>query len=199
MAEEQQNETTETTDTQQGEGSGEELTAQEIADMAKEMGITTGQLKGRLEASRKWEERAKKAPDPDEVQRLRDAAQRLDEIEDAKKSEQERLQEQLEAAKAEGTQASARLERLDVALDKAPDGMPLAKVRKLADRLTGTNREELEADADELFADFAPAEPEPGTGNGRPKERLKPGASNADSEDQLDPKKIADAVRGSGF
>lgn len=139
----------------------------------------------------KWKEMARKHED--RAKKNAEAAEKLAEIEDAKKSEQERLQEQLDAAKAEGTQASARLERLDVALDKAPDGMSLAKVRKLADRLTGSTREELEADADELFADFAPAEPEPDTGRGRPKERLKPGASNADDPD-ADPQEIANRI-----
>ncbi len=36
-------------------------TVQQIAAIADELGITPGQLKGRLEASKKWEARAKKA------------------------------------------------------------------------------------------------------------------------------------------
>lgn len=45
-------------------------TITEIAAMAKELGITPGQLKGRLEASRKWEDRAKKADEAAEAARI---------------------------------------------------------------------------------------------------------------------------------
>lgn len=45
-------------------------TITEIAAMAKELGITPGQLKGRLEASRKWEDRAKKADEAAEAARV---------------------------------------------------------------------------------------------------------------------------------
>lgn len=109
--------------------------------------------------SRKWEKRAKDNAD---------AAKRLAEIEDAKKSEQDKLNEQLEAARREGTEAKTTALKMDVALDKAPEGMPLKQVRKLAKRLTGSTREELEPDADELFAEFKQS----GSSNGRPAEKL---------------------------
>lgn len=50
----------------------------EIAAMAKELGITPGQLKGRLDASKTWEKRAKKADEDAEAARLAglDEAQR---------------------------------------------------------------------------------------------------------------------------
>lgn len=83
-----------------------------------------------------------------------DAAKRLKEIEDEKKSTEQKLADELAEAKSTGQKASAELLRLQVALDKAPEGMPLAQVRKLAGRLQGGTQEEIEADADELFADF---------------------------------------------
>ena len=55
-----------------------DATVAEIAALAAELGITPGQLKGRLEASRKWEQRAKKADEDAEAARLAglDEAQR---------------------------------------------------------------------------------------------------------------------------
>jgi len=56
----------------------------QIADMAKELGITPGQLKGRLEASKKWEQRAKKADEDAEAARLAALGDNEKAIEDAK-------------------------------------------------------------------------------------------------------------------
>lgn len=69
---------------------------------------------------------------------------RLKEIEDAQKSEQEKLTERAEKAEREAAEARIALMRRDVAADKQ---LPPA----MADRLRGTTREELEADADELL------------------------------------------------
>lgn len=127
------------------------------------------------------------------LKELEPLAAKAKEMEDAKKSEQERVAEQLEAARAEGSEAKATLLRLDVAFDKAPEGMPLSQVRKLARRLSGSTKEELEADADELFADFAPAVKGEERSGGRPKERLRPGAA-PDVEPEKTPQELADAV-----
>jgi len=74
-----------------------------------------------------------------------DAAKRLAEIEDASKSEQQRLEERATAAEKRLEETEARLLRAEVASDK---GLPAA----LAARLTGTTKEELEADAEQLLA-----------------------------------------------
>jgi hypothetical protein len=109
-----------------------------------------------------------------------DAARKVAELEDAGKTEIQRAADTAAQAEQRAATAEARLTRMEVALDKAPEGMPLAKVRKLAARLTGDSREELEADAEDLFADFAP-EPDTGdetepTSRRRPREQLRPGA-----------------------
>lgn len=96
--------------------------------------------------ARKWEKRAKENLS---------AAEKLKEFEDAQKTEQERLAEELEAARSKEGELSRKMLRLDVALAKAPEGMSAQKIRKLAARLTGDTVEELEADAEELFAEFA--------------------------------------------
>lgn len=59
-------------------------TVAEIAEMAKELGITPGQLKGRLEASRKWEQRAKKADADLEAARLAGLDEQQRAIEEAR-------------------------------------------------------------------------------------------------------------------
>lgn len=76
-------------------------------------------------------------------------------LEDASKSELQKLADKLKDAESTGTGHAMAALRLDVALEKAPDGMSPAKIRSLAKRLSGSTREELEADAAELFAEFA--------------------------------------------
>lgn len=77
-----------------------------------------------------------------------EAARRLATIEEASKSEQQRLAEQLEQAKARAEQAELKALRAKVAVAK---GLPPA----LATRLQGTTEEEITADADELAAMLA--------------------------------------------
>lgn len=89
------------------------------------------------------------------LKELEPLAAKAKELEESQKTEQQKLAEQLEAAKAEGATSTSQLLRLDVALDKAPAGTDPAEIRKLAKRLTGSSREELESDAEELFAMFA--------------------------------------------
>lgn len=77
----------------------------DIAAMAEELGITPGQLKGRLEASRKWEERAKKADADAEAARVAALGENEQAVELA------RQQGRDEATKGFGqTLASARIE-----------------------------------------------------------------------------------------
>lgn len=94
------------------------------------------------------------------------AAKRLAEIEESQKTETQKLTDAQQKAEARASDAELRALRLEVALDKAPEGVTLDVIRQAAKRLTGTTREELEADADELFPIFAPepeATPEPVT------------------------------------
>ena len=73
-----------------------------------------------------------------------EAAKKLDELENAQKSEQQRLTERAEAAEKAAAEATSRLLRAEVAMEK---GLPAA----LAARLTGTTKEDLEADAEQLL------------------------------------------------
>lgn len=73
------------------------------------------------------------------------AIAKLAELEEAQKSEQQKLTERAEKAEREAADAKASILRRDVAADKK---LPAA----MAERLRGTTREELEADADALLA-----------------------------------------------
>jgi hypothetical protein len=133
------------------------------------------------------------------IQNLRkDKAELGDKVtkfEDAGKTELQRVTDKAAAAETKAAAAELNALRLDVALEKAPEGMSVAQVRKLAKRLSGKDRTELEADAAELFADFTPATKDTAPPNsGRPKERLRPGASSVTEPDETDPMKLAARV-----
>lgn len=127
--------------------------------------------------------------------KAREAEARAQAYEDQNKTEAQKLEER--AAQAEQRAAAAEQEslRLEVAIAKAPEGMTITQVQKLAKRLSGTNREELEADADELFADFAKDGGDGGSG-GASTAGLRPGAApGAPDPDENDPAKLAEKVR----
>lgn len=123
-----------------------------------------------------------------------EAADRLAALEEQDKTEVQKLTDKATAAETRAAAAEMAGLRLEVALDKAPEGMSVAQVRKLAKRLAGTTREDLEADADELFADFATDDddstndPDPSR---RPKEKLRGGRNVEDKVDDIDPLKLA--------
>jgi len=131
------------------------------------------------------------------LKELEPLAAKARELEESQKTEQQKLADQLEAAKAEGATSTTSLLRLEVALDKAPGGMEPAKIRKLSERLRGSTREELEADAAELFAEFsgAPSPVPPANGGQQtPVEQLRPGALPTTPEPTL-PDQIAAAEK----
>lgn len=134
---------------------------------------------------------------------LKKAASELKDLKDSKKSESEKvaeeitnLKKQLESERDARTKSDAESLRLRVAQGK---GLSEAQ----ASRLRGSTKEELEADADELLESFGGTkkdeseEARPGPG-GRPKEKLTPGASN-DGDATPDYKKIADEIASDSF
>jgi hypothetical protein len=98
-----------------------------------------------------------------------------------------KVQKDRDKAKEEARKAVDRADRLEVAMEKGLS--PLQ-----AKRLVGETKEELEADADELFEDFK-TEDEPGQApRSRPKERLRPGAAPSAEPEETDPIKLAAQV-----
>lgn len=105
------------------------------------------------------------------------ARAKLKEIEDATKTDVEKLSERASSAEARASSAETQLLKLQVGAEK---GLTV----KQAGRLAGTTREELEADADEMLVDFPPAAngaPRPAAApGGKPREALKPGGGDPD-------------------
>ena len=124
--------------------------------------------------ARKWEKQAKANSD---------AASKLKELEDAQKTEQERLTEKLNATETRAKEAELKAARLEVATEK---GLPKTSVKFL----TGTTPEELEASADELLELIKPKQDEPS--DGKPKPRLEDDTPS-DDNDKL-PKELADSI-----
>lgn len=125
--------------------------------------------------ARTWEQRAKENAD---------AAKKLKELEDSNKSELTKAQEAQQAEAMKASAAELRALRAEVALEKGLSST-------LAKRLQGSSRDEIEADADDLLAEF-------GTKDGKgpaskPKERLR-GGGDPTEEPPEDPRKLAERI-----
>ncbi len=143
-----------------------------------------------FDPERAWKLITDTRADRDKIKTERDQLRtRVQEHEDATKTEQERATER--AAEAERLASSATLEaaRLRVALKKG-----LTELQ--AKRLVGETEEELEQDADDLLASFQTEDDrqEPDPLRPRPRERLRPGAAPSAEPEVTDPAKLADLV-----
>lgn len=172
-----------------GEGGGEPAEG-EPAGGGEPSGEPAGEEKDHAAEAAKWKALARKHEQTAKANVA--AAKKLAEIEEANKTESQRLSEQAAEAEKRAAAAEGTALRLEVALEKAPEGMSVEQIRKLAKRLSGNNREELEADAAELFADLTPDTG--GGAPGRPRERLRSGALPSAGADDDDIKKIAAQV-----
>lgn len=106
---------------------------------------------------------------------LKAKAAKLDELEAASRTDVEKAAQRAADAEQKAADAEARALRFEVASTK---GLSAAQAK----RLTGSTREELEADADELLDTFKPAEEPKPTPGSAPKEQLRPGAAPAEAE-----------------
>lgn len=121
----------------------------ESNDQAENSGFTPPATQDELNkiiSERIARERAKFADYTD----LKSKAAKFDELNQASKTEQERLTERLAAAEARAVEVEGRALRLEVASE---NGLTPAQAK----RLVGSTRDELEADAKELLATFTPS------------------------------------------
>lgn len=125
------------------------------------------------------------------VKELEPLAQKAKELEDASKSDSQKLSEERDALKSKVAPLELENARLRVALDK---GLSASQAR----RLVGNTEEELAADADELLKDLGKGD---GDGGGRtppsrkPTEKLRPAGGGGDDEpEETDPRKLADSI-----
>ncbi len=128
------------------------------------------------------------------LKELKPLAEKAKELEDAQKSESEKLTEAKTSAEKKALEAGQEAMRLRVALKKG-----LTETQ--AKRLVGETEEELEADADGLLESFKPKEDDETqedesteTKRSRPRERLKSGTAPSAEPDETDPAKLAAAV-----
>lgn len=162
---------------------------------------------GKAKGEEPWDEaraKADLAKKNREAQNLRkrlkeaeEKASKYDDLENAQKSESEKLNEKAADLEKRATTAERDAARLRVALNK---GLTATQAK----RLVGDTEEELEADADELLADFSPKEDEKekdkedeapeADSQRRPKERLRPGAAPSAEPEANDPKSLANRV-----
>lgn len=126
--------------------------------------------------------------------------QKAKELEDAQKTEAQKLAEQLAEARKNGETAASQLARVNAAIKARLFDANGDLDMDLVDRLRGSTAEELEEDAKKLGERFArPASttsaPSPGA---RPRPRLDSARPNPGaSDDEKDPKKIAaQALKG---
>jgi hypothetical protein len=127
----------------------------------------------------------------DAEQALAEVQKKLKDIEDLGKSEVDKLRDEVAKLAKERDDHATRALRLEIATAK---GLTVGQAK----RLVGTTKEELEADAEELLADFTPANPggtetKPTPGS-RPKERLLGGGDPTEQPEETDPRKLADLI-----
>lgn len=120
-------------------------------------------------------------------------AAKLQQYEDQGKSEAERLQQAATSNLTRAEKAEAALRSREIAEARAPEHATVAHIKAVAKRLVGDSDDDLEADADDLFALLAPAPPTPKTPT-RPKERLRGGAEPDEDTEESDPRKLAALV-----
>lgn len=127
------------------------------------------------------------AKNPAAKKELEQLRTKIKEYEEANLTEKQRLEKELEEAKTSSSTTGADLLKIRAAMAKAPEGMSPSKILTMSKRLTGNTPEELETDAEELFADFAPASTRPPSKV--PAENLK-GGGEPDKDPEPDPDKI---------
>jgi len=127
-----------------------------------------------------------------------DLRRKLAKYESANKSELQRLIDERDTLKEQLGQVSSAAKRRDIAEEFAPEHALPKHIRLVSKYLSGKTDEELEASAEELYAQFAPApEPVKARTPSRPKERLRGGGDPEEEPEETDPRRLADLIRKS--
>lgn len=165
-------------DGQDGQGD-DDTDDQSVTDEGDESGIDY-----RADAE-KWKRLSRK--NEAELKKAREALQKH---EDAKLTEQQRLEKDRDTHKSENAKLKSELTRQRIARATAPEHATFAQLDKVIKRMSGDDEGALEEDAKELWADFAPAPPKSPV-PGKPKERLRGGGEPTDDDEEMDPAKLA--------
>ena len=126
-----------------------------------------------------------------DYEELKAQADKLAEYEAANKSEVDKLREETDRLKRSNAEIEAKALRAEVAMAK---GLKPSQAR----RLQGATKDELEADADEMIAEFAPASSDDGGDDpdpvpGRPVPNLRGGADPTQGAEP-DIREIVDSI-----
>jgi len=160
-----------------------------LDDKPDDGGLSDGGKKA-IDAMKRERNAAKKA--------LNDALEELKKYRDKDKTDTERLTEAAEEAKSRASSAETSLRKLTTAMERAPEGATLAQIRAVAKRVSGETDEEMESDAEELFALFAPKstsdDPKSPAPPGKPTPNLKGGGDPSVEPEEMDPRKLAGLI-----
>jgi sulfur transfer protein SufE len=126
------------------------------------------------------------------LKQLEPLARKAQELEDASKTEVERLTGDRDTLKTRAESAEVGLAKYNAALEAAPDGATKKLIAAVAKRVTGSSPEELAADAAELYELLGSHKSPPAS---RPKEALRGGADPDEAPEETDPRKLADLIR----
>lgn len=126
---------------------------------------------------------------------LEPLAQKAKDLEDASKTETERLAGDRDTYKGRAETAEASLSKLQIALDTAPEGASLAQVKAVARRVTGADDDERTADAAELY-ELLGVTGKKAPVVRKPKETLRGGADPDEEPEETDPRKLAALIQG---
>lgn len=127
------------------------------------------------------------------------ALSKLKDLEDSKKSDEQKLLDRIEAAEKRAQEAEQAVKKAEIdalrARVQASHGLTDAQAK----RLQGDTLDELTADAVEVFGEPKQPEPEePAEKNFlRPQEKLTPGASNSSDDEAVDGAALAEKIYAS--
>lgn len=124
------------------------------------------------------------------LKELEPLAQKARELEEAGRSDLERLTADRDTLKTRAESAEVGLAKYNAALEAAPDGATKKLIAAVAKRVTGSSPEELAADAAELYELLG----HKSAPSSRPKEALRGGADPDETPEETDPRKLADAI-----
>lgn len=179
-----------TSDQDENGTEAEQLPADEAAPEAGGQDAEAGESAKDWKAeAEKWRQLSRK-----NEKSFKDTAAKLKKYEDEGKSELQRLQEERDQLRESSSKAASEARAMRVAMDRAPEHATLAQVRAVAKRVRGEDDDELEQDADELFALLAPEPKAAAKTPSRPKERLKGGSEPDEEPEEMDPRKLAASV-----
>lgn len=115
-------------------------------------------IKDRLVQERERQQR-KLTEQYGDLNTLQERARKLDEFEAAQMSEADKLRKQIEEIQAQAAAKEREAQEATLAMLRLEVGQTKGLTPTLAKRLSGTTREELEADADVVLAELKPGKP----------------------------------------